>query len=152
MRPASLFGQARGYVGSNSYGVLTAALRDVPNAVVLLDEFEKAHPESPQAIPDSAWNDGFITEVSDGARVATNEAIFVLTTNAASRRIAEIAEQTNESAEEIGRLAKAALADAQFAPKGSPHRRRICVPAAQGAGYRPRGCAGDRRYSRSNSI
>jgi ATP-dependent Clp protease ATP-binding subunit ClpA len=113
---ASLFGQARGYVGSNSYGALTAALRDVPNAVVLLDEFEKAHPEVHKRFL-TAWNDGFITEVSDGARVATNEAIFVLTTNAASRRIAEIAEQTNEPAEEIGRLAKAALADAQFAPE-----------------------------------
>jgi ATP-dependent Clp protease ATP-binding subunit ClpA len=113
---ASLFGQARGYVGSNSYGALTAALRDVPDAIVLLDEFEKAHPEVHKRFL-TAWNDGFITEVSDGARIATNEAIFILTTNAASRRIAEIAEQTNESAEELGRLAKAALADAQFAPE-----------------------------------
>jgi hypothetical protein len=38
----SQFGQARGYVGSNSYGSMAAALRDVPNAIVLLDEFEKA--------------------------------------------------------------------------------------------------------------
>ena len=113
---ASLFGQARGYVGSNSYGSLTAALRDVPNAVVLLDEFEKAHTEVHKRFL-TAWNDGFVTEVSDGARIATNEAIFILTTNAASRRIGEIAEQTTESAEELGRLAKAALADAQFAPE-----------------------------------
>jgi ATP-dependent Clp protease ATP-binding subunit ClpA len=113
---ASLFGQARGYVGSNSYGALTAALRDVPDAIVLLDEFEKAHSEVHKRFL-TAWNDGFITEVSDGARVATNEAIFILTTNAASRRIGEIAEQSNETAEEQGRLAKAALADAQFAPE-----------------------------------
>jgi ATP-dependent Clp protease ATP-binding subunit ClpA len=57
------------------------------------------------------------TELSDGARVSTNEAIFILTTNAASRRIAEIAEQPGLSAEEQGRLAKAALSDAQFAPE-----------------------------------
>jgi ATP-dependent Clp protease ATP-binding subunit ClpA len=113
---ASLFGQARGYVGSQNYGALTAALRDVPNAVVLLDEFEKAHPEVHKRFL-TAWNDGFVTEVSDGARVSTNEAIFILTTNAASRRIGEIAEQTGESAEELGRLAKAALSDAQFAPE-----------------------------------
>jgi ATP-dependent Clp protease ATP-binding subunit ClpA len=113
---ASLFGQAKGYVGSGSYGALTAALRDVPNAVVLLDEFEKAHPEVHKRFL-TAWNDGFITEVSDGARIATNEAIFILTTNAASRRIAELAEQPGESAEELGRLAKAALGDAQFAPE-----------------------------------
>jgi ATP-dependent Clp protease ATP-binding subunit ClpA len=112
---ASLFGQARGYVGSQSYGALTAALRDVPNAVVLLDEFEKAHHEVHKRFL-TAWNDGFITEVSDGARVSTNEAIFILTTNAASRRIGEIAEQ-DEPAEVLGRLAKAALSDAQFAPE-----------------------------------
>jgi len=113
---ASLFGQARGYVGSQSYGALTAALRDVPNAVVLLDEFEKAHPDVHKRFL-TAWNDGFVTEVSDGARVATNEAIFILATNAASRRIAEIAATAVGDADERGRLAKAALADAQFAPE-----------------------------------
>lgn len=112
---ASLFGQARGYVGSTSYGALTAALRDVPDAVVLLDEFEKAHPEVHKRFL-TAWNDGFVTEVSDGARVSTCEAIFVITTNAVSRQIGEIA-ASGASPEEIGRLAKAALADAQFAPE-----------------------------------
>lgn len=112
---ASLFGQARGYVGSQTYGALTAALRDTPDAVVLLDEFEKAHPEAHKRFL-TAWNDGFLTEVSDGARIGTSEAIFILTTNAASRRIAEIADVKHEP-EEAGRLAKAALADAQFAPE-----------------------------------
>lgn len=112
---ASLFGQARGYVGSQSYGALTAALRDTPDAVVLLDEFEKAHPEAHKRFL-TAWNDGFVTEVSDGARVGTCDAIFILTTNAASRRIAEIAD-LDQGADEAGRLAKAALADAQFAPE-----------------------------------
>jgi ATP-dependent Clp protease ATP-binding subunit ClpA len=112
---ASLFGQARGYVGSTSYGALTAALRDVPDAIVLLDEFEKADPEVHQRFL-TAWNDGFVTEVSDGARVPTNEAVFILTTNAASLRISEIAAEGTDS-EEVGRLAKAVLADAQFAPE-----------------------------------
>ena len=31
----ALFGAPKGYIGSTSYGALTAALRDVPNAVVL---------------------------------------------------------------------------------------------------------------------
>jgi ATP-dependent Clp protease ATP-binding subunit ClpA len=112
---ASLFGQARGYVGSTSYGSLTAALRDVPDAVVLLDEFEKAHPEVHKRFL-TAWNDGFVTEVSDGARVATCEAIFIITTNAVSRQIGEIA-TSSAAPDEIGRRAKAALADAQFAPE-----------------------------------
>jgi ATP-dependent Clp protease ATP-binding subunit ClpA len=33
----SLFGAARGYVGSTTYGKLMAGLRDTPDAVVLLD-------------------------------------------------------------------------------------------------------------------
>jgi ATP-dependent Clp protease ATP-binding subunit ClpA len=113
---ASLFGQARGYVGSTSYGSLTAALRDQPDCVVLLDEFEKAHPDVHKRFL-TAWNDGFVTETSDGAKVPTNEAIFILTTNAASRRIGEIARTCAGNPDEIARLTKKALEDAQFAPE-----------------------------------
>jgi ATP-dependent Clp protease ATP-binding subunit ClpA len=113
---ASLFGQARGYVGSTSYGSLTAALRDTPNAVVLLDEFEKAHPDVHKRFL-TAWNDGFVTEVSDGARISTSEAIFVLTTNAAARRVGEMAAAHVGTLEDLSRLAKSALLDAQFAPE-----------------------------------
>jgi ATP-dependent Clp protease ATP-binding subunit ClpA len=113
---ASLFGQARGYVGSQSYGALTAALRDVPDAIVLLDEFEKAHPEVHKRFL-TAWNDGFVTEVSDGSRIPTNEAIFMLTTNAAARRIGTLAADHVGSPEELDRLVKSALNDAQFAPE-----------------------------------
>ncbi|HTI67416.1 MAG TPA: AAA family ATPase [Caulobacteraceae bacterium] len=113
---ASLFGQAKGYVGSGSYGSLTAALRDTPNAVVLLDEFEKAHPEVHKRFL-TAWNDGFVTEVSDGAKISTSEAIFVLTTNAAAGRIGEMAAAHQGTAEELDRLTKSALLDAQFAPE-----------------------------------
>jgi ATP-dependent Clp protease ATP-binding subunit ClpA len=113
---ASLFGQARGYVGSTSYGSLTATLRDTPNCVVLLDEFEKAHPDVHKRFL-TAWNDGFVTEVSDGAKISTSEAIFILTTNAASRRIGELSDAHQGSLEDLGRLAKSALLDAQFAPE-----------------------------------
>ena len=113
---ASLFGQARGYVGSTSYGALTAALRDTPNAIVLLDEFEKAHPEVHKRFL-SAWNDGFITELSDGSHITTNEAIFVLTTNAAARRIGELASGHTGDQGELNQLIKSTLQDAQFAPE-----------------------------------
>lgn len=113
---ASLFGQAKGYAGSTSYGSLTAALRDTPDCVVLLDEFEKAHPEVHKRFL-TAWNDGFVTEVSDGARVPTNEAIFILTTNAAARRIGEITRDYAAEPQERDQLVKKALQDAQFAPE-----------------------------------
>lgn len=41
----ALIGTAPGYIRSDEDGVLTAALDRHPNAVVLLDEVEKAHPE-----------------------------------------------------------------------------------------------------------
>jgi ATP-dependent Clp protease ATP-binding subunit ClpA len=113
---ASLFGQARGYVGSTSYGALTAALRDQPESIVLLDEFEKAHPEVHKRFL-TAWNDGFVTEVSDGARVPTTDAIFILTTNAASRRVGEMAQRHEGPLEDLSMMIKSALGDAQFAPE-----------------------------------
>ena len=58
-----------------------------------------------------------VTEVSDGAKIATNEAIFILTTNAAARRIGEMARQHTGEREDLDRMVKSALADAQFAPE-----------------------------------
>ena len=85
-----LFGSSKGYVGSDSYGKLTAGLRDSPDAVVLLDEFEKAHPDVHKNFL-TAWNDGFVTEASDGKHISTSRAIFVLTTNAATEVLHELA-------------------------------------------------------------
>jgi ATP-dependent Clp protease ATP-binding subunit ClpA len=65
----------------------------------------------------TAWNDGFVTEMSDGARVATTDAIFILTTNAASRRVSELAQHHAGPLEELSMMIKGALGDAQFAPE-----------------------------------
>jgi ATP-dependent Clp protease ATP-binding subunit ClpA len=83
---------------------------------MLLDEFEKASPDVHKRFL-TAWNDGFITEVSDGAKLATNETIFILTTNAAARRIGEMAREHKGTQEELDRMAKSALGDAGFAPE-----------------------------------
>jgi ATP-dependent Clp protease ATP-binding subunit ClpA len=113
---ATLFGQAKGYVGSDSYGTLTRALRDQPSCVVLLDEFEKAHAEVHKRFL-TAWNDGFITETSDGARISTSGAIFILTTNAASRIIGDLAKQYESDADRLQFSVRQALGDAGFAPE-----------------------------------
>ncbi|MEA2936254.1 MAG: ATP-dependent Clp protease ATP-binding subunit ClpE [Variibacter sp.] len=112
----TLFGSPKGYVGSGSYGALTAALRDVPNSIVLLDEIEKAHPDVHKRFL-TAWNDGFVVESSDGSKIPTHETIFIMTTNAASRRIGEFARDHKGTQEELDRVAKSMLADAQFAPE-----------------------------------
>jgi ATP-dependent Clp protease ATP-binding subunit ClpA len=113
---STLFGSAKGFAGSSSYGLLTAALRDVPDAIILLDEFEKAHPDVHRRFL-TAWNDGFVTEASDGAKVPTSQSVFILTTNAAARRIGEIAREHKGEAEDLDVLAKSALKDANFAPE-----------------------------------
>lgn len=113
---ASLFGQAKGYVGSDSYGKLTAALRDYPKSVVLLDEFEKADTEVHKRFL-TAWNDGFITEASDGKQVSTCDAIFILTTNAAAEKVGELAKTYAEDRDMLIKTTKTCLQEAGFAPE-----------------------------------
>ena len=111
-----LFGTSKGYIGSDSYGKLTAALRDTPDAVVLLDEVEKAHGEVQKNFL-TAWNDGFITEASDGQHIATTSAIFVLTTNAATDVLQALHAAHAANPDELRRLSTQALRDAGFAPE-----------------------------------
>jgi len=122
----SLFGAAKGYVGSNSYGKLTASLRDTPDAVVLLDEFEKAHPDVHKNFL-TAWNDGFITESSDGRQISTTRALFILTTNAALDALADVSRQHAMDPDGLRRGADAALRAAGFAPEVLSRIDRIFV-------------------------
>lgn len=110
----SLFGSPQGYVGGP--GTLTSGLRDVPDSVVLLDEFEKAHPDVHKRFL-SAWNDGFLTDLKSGEKIPTNEAIFILTTNAACKRIGELARDHTGSLDELDRMVKSTLADVHFVPE-----------------------------------
>jgi ATP-dependent Clp protease ATP-binding subunit ClpA len=121
-----LFGSSKGYVGSDSYGTLTSALRDVPDTVVLLDEFEKAHPEVHKNFL-TAWNDGFITEGSDGRQISTVHAIFLLTTNAATEALSELYLRYAQAPEELRRSATTALREAHFAPEVLNRIDRIFV-------------------------
>jgi ATP-dependent Clp protease ATP-binding subunit ClpA len=121
-----LFGASKGYIGSDSYGKLTAALRDTPDAVVLLDEIEKAHAEVQKNFL-TAWNDGFITEASDGHLIATTSAIFVMTTNAATDALQSLHEAHAANPDELRRLSTQALRDAGFAPEVLNRIDRIFV-------------------------
>jgi ATP-dependent Clp protease ATP-binding subunit ClpA len=122
----SLFGASKGYVGSTTYGKLTGSLRETPNAVVLLDEFEKAHGDVHKNFL-TAWNDGFITEASDGRQISTTAAIFVLTTNAAVETLADLSRQYANDPDELRRAAVGALGAAGFAPEVLNRIDRIFV-------------------------
>jgi ATP-dependent Clp protease ATP-binding subunit ClpA len=111
-----LFGSPKGYSGSDRYGKLTAGLRDVPDAVVLLDEIEKAHPDVHRNFL-TAWNDGFITEASDGVHIGTTKSIFIMTTNAATEVLQDLATRYADDAESLRRSSTAALREVGFAPE-----------------------------------
>jgi len=113
---STLFGSPKGYVGSNEPGRIPRALRDVPNSVMVLDEFEKAH-RSIHSQFLSAWNDGFVTELSDGAQYPTNETVFILTANSGQRRIAEYARDKKVAQDDLNKFARSALRDDNFAPE-----------------------------------
>jgi len=122
----SLFGAAKGYVGSTEYGKLTAALRDTPDAVVLLDEIEKAHGDVHKNFL-TAWNDGFVTEKSDGKQISTTRAVFIATTNAAVDTLADLSRQYANDPDELRRAAVGTLREAGFAPEVLNRIDRIFV-------------------------
>ncbi|MHB1621564.1 MAG: AAA family ATPase [Sulfuricella sp.] len=121
-----LFGSPKGYVGSDNYGKLTGGLRDTPDAVVLLDEIEKADPEVHKKFL-TAWNDGFVTEASDGRQISTTRAIFILTTNAAIDSLEDIRHQHSQDPDEMRRAATNVLKEAGFAPEVLNRIDRIFV-------------------------
>jgi ATP-dependent Clp protease ATP-binding subunit ClpA len=123
---SSLFGSGKGFVGSQSYGSLTAALRDTPDAVVLLDEIEKAHGDVHKKFL-TAWNDGFITEASDGKQIGTTRAIFILTTNAAVDVLTDLSKQYAGEPDTLRSSAVSALRNAGFAPEVLNRIDRIFV-------------------------
>jgi len=93
MQPRACSARRGGYVGSTTYGALTAALRDQPEINRSARRIrKKAHPEVHKRFL-TAWNDGFITEVSDGTRVPTTRCNFSFSPPmAASRRIGTMAQ------------------------------------------------------------
>jgi len=121
-----LFGSSKGYVGSETYGKLTATLRDMPDSIVLLDEFEKAHHEVHKNFL-TAWNDGFITEASDGQQISTKKSIFIMTTNAAVDALRELVQRFSQDQDELRRASINALKEAGFAPEVLNRIDRIFV-------------------------
>lgn len=123
---SQLFGMTKGYVGSDSYGKLTAGLRDFPESVVLLDEIEKAHPEVLKGFL-TAWNDGFVTEASDGKHISSSRAVFVLTSNAATDALAQASNEHVSDQDALRQISVNILNEAGFAPEVLNRIDRIFV-------------------------
>jgi ATP-dependent Clp protease ATP-binding subunit ClpC len=78
--PSRLIGSNRGYVGYGDRStLLTTQVRMSPDAVVIFDEFEKAHP-AVQDLLLQVFEEGSLTDGS-GVRVSFDHTIVVLTSN-----------------------------------------------------------------------
>ncbi len=103
---ARLVGAPPGYVGYESGGQLTEAVRRRPYAVVLLDEVEKAHPDVFDVLL-QVLDDGRLTD-GQGRTVDFRNTILVLTSNLGSAFVSDPllnAEQRRDKVMEVVRSA-----------------------------------------------
>jgi len=100
---ARLIGAPPGYVGYEEGGQLTEAVRRRPYAVVLLDEFEKAHPDVHNILL-QILDEGRLTD-GKGRTVNFRNAVIVMTSNLASTSIRDAA----VSGGDVRRVAEQAL-------------------------------------------
>ncbi|XP_037533964.1 caseinolytic peptidase B protein homolog [Nematolebias whitei] len=98
---AKFIGSPPGYVGHEEGGQLTKLLRACPNAVVLFDEVDKAHPDV-LTIMLQLFDEGRLTD-GKGKTIECKDALFIMTSNVASEDIAQHALQLRQEAEEISR-------------------------------------------------
>jgi ATP-dependent Clp protease ATP-binding subunit ClpA len=89
-------------------GILPSYLTEMPNCIVLLDEFDKAQPEVHKRFL-TAFNDGFITDLARGVRIPTTQAIFILTMNAEADRLVQLVREHNQDADAITSAARQIL-------------------------------------------
>ena len=107
---ARLIGAPPGYVGYEEGGQLTEAVRRRPYAVVLFDEFEKAHPDVHNVLL-QILDEGRLTD-GKGRTVNFRNAIIIMTSNLASALIREM----EERGEAVGPKVEEALR-AHFRPE-----------------------------------
>ncbi|MCL4112967.1 UNVERIFIED_CONTAM: hypothetical protein GTU68_038362 [Idotea baltica] len=94
---AKFIGSPPGYIGHDDGGQLTRKLKENPNAVVLFDEIEKAHPDV-LTIMLQLFDEGRLTD-GKGKTIECKNAIFIMTSNLGSDEIADHSLQLREEAE-----------------------------------------------------
>ncbi|MCH1401091.1 MAG: ATP-dependent chaperone ClpB [Schleiferiaceae bacterium] len=88
-----LVGAPPGYVGYDEGGQLTEAVRRMPYSVVLLDEIEKAHPDTFNILL-QVLDDGRLTD-NKGRMVNFKNTLVIMTSNIGSHLINEAIDQYN---------------------------------------------------------
>ncbi|XP_031429925.1 caseinolytic peptidase B protein homolog isoform X2 [Clupea harengus] len=98
---AKLIGSPPGYVGHDEGGQLTKRLKECPNAVVLFDEVDKAHPDV-LTVMLQLFDEGRLTD-GKGKTIECKDAVFIMTSNVASEDIAQHALHLRKEAQEQSR-------------------------------------------------
>ncbi len=101
---ARLIGSPPGYVGYDEGGQLTEAVRRRPYSVVLLDEIEKAHPETLNVLL-QALDDGRLTD-GKGRTVDFKNTVIIMTSNLGAREIMEYSGDFERQEREALRILK----------------------------------------------
>ena len=99
-----LIGAPPGYVGYESGGQLTDAVRDKPYTVVLFDEVEKAHPRVLDILL-QVMEEGRLTD-GQGRTASFSEAVIIMTSNLGSEYLVEPV-LTDAAREQVMRAVKA---------------------------------------------
>jgi len=94
-----LLGAPPGYVGYDEGGQLTEAVRRMPYSVVLLDEIEKAHPDTFNVLL-QVLDDGRLTD-NKGRMVNFKNTLIIMTSNIGSQVINESMEHWSEGPLEV---------------------------------------------------
>ena len=94
-----LLGAPPGYVGYDEGGQLTEAVRRMPYSVVLLDEIEKAHPDTFNVLL-QVLDDGRLTD-NKGRMVNFKNTLIIMTSNIGSHLINESMEKWEHVSQEV---------------------------------------------------
>ena len=94
-----LTGSSKGYVNSEEDGLLAQIVKENPKAVILLDEFEKAHPEV-QRMFLGVFDKGSLYDNHSG-QIDMSKTTIILTSNAGVRSNSSIGFGVNETKEYI---------------------------------------------------
>jgi len=125
---SKLIGAPPGYVGYEEPGQLTEEVRRHPNAVVLFDEFDKAHPEI-QKIMLQMMDDGRVTD-SKGRVINCSNLVIIMTSN--------VGAQEQEKKAQGGGLGFGFTLSASEQPKEDVEKARTSLQKVlKEAGYPP---------------
>ena len=94
----TLLGSPKGYIGSETPGLLPSAISQNPKQVILIDEIEKADQRLYQAML-QLLDEGYVIERSTGYAYYLSRAIVIFTSNLENQRIAEIMEMLSDPIE-----------------------------------------------------